>query len=94
MGICNCSFDTIIPCPYHKAGYKLFDVSQMYEIPIGRNSTDDITIIICPDCANHPQGGTEFNDCKNLFWRGKYDIDGKKIVSQCCCYSEAHGERD
>jgi hypothetical protein len=45
---------------------------------------------ICPECINHKQGDLDkFYDCKNVF----VDDDGQ-AVGQCCCYSEAHGNRD
>jgi len=50
---------------------------------------------VCPECYDelHEQGdGMKVLDCKNTFFR---IVNGKKeTVSQCCCYSRVHGERE
>lgn len=61
---------------------KTFDISEAIKL-------DYKDRWICPDCANHEQGGSsEFYDCKNVFVK-----DGK-TVGQCCCYSPTHGKRE
>jgi hypothetical protein len=51
-----------------------------------------IRILICPECENHNHGGTQYYDCKNVFYMT--DRNGvKSSVAQCQCYSKEHGVR-
>jgi hypothetical protein len=74
-----------------------FHVSDLTELPYTYTNYkgEEKTMIhtVCPACKDHVQGETsEVYDCKNLFYvfneKGQLDI-----VTQCNCWSEAHGRR-
>jgi len=55
-------------------------------------------VLICPSCADHEQGGSEFHDCKTMIYEDELDEQGRVVLHaeqpQCACYSEAHGTRN